>query len=181
MKIRVCFNKDDNILPKYQVISKYDILCDFIIFFFAYPIIPLYNKKWYICRYEVGGILHMELFIITIVAIAIYFIGTKLYQKRYLKTLTEEEFKAGYRKAQLIDVREPNEFEAGHILGARNIPLSQIHARKAEIRKDMPIYLYCQSGMRSARAAGIVKKLGCTDINHLKGGFKNWTGKVKKK
>lgn len=39
-----------------------------------------------------------------------------------MKTLTEEEFIKGYRKAQLIDVREPNEFEGGHILGARNIP-----------------------------------------------------------
>lgn len=119
--------------------------------------------------------------IITIIALAAYFFGTSLYQKRYLKTLTEEEFKAGYRKAQIIDVREPAEFEAGHILGARNIPLSQIYARKAEIRKDSPVYLYCQSGMRSARAAAVVKKIGCKDINHLKGGFKEWTGKVKKK
>ncbi|NSL50365.1 rhodanese-like domain-containing protein [Calidifontibacillus erzurumensis] len=123
----------------------------------------------------------MELFIITIVAIAVYFIGTRLYQKRYLKTLTQEEFIAGYRKAQLIDVREPNEYEAGHILGARNIPLTQLHARKAEIRKDMPVYLYCQSGYRSARAAAILKRMGCKDISHLKGGFKQWTGKIKKK
>lgn len=123
----------------------------------------------------------MEVFIITLIAVAVYFFGTRLYQKRYLKTLTEEEFKAGYRKAQLIDVREPNEFEAGHILGARNIPLSQIHTRKAEIRKDMPVYFYCQNGMRSARAAGIAKRLGCKDISQLKGGFKTWTGKVKKK
>lgn len=50
------------------------------------------------------------------------FLATFLYQKKIMKGLTEEEFKAGYRKAQLIDVREPNEFEGGHILGARNIP-----------------------------------------------------------
>lgn len=47
-----------------------------------------------------------------------------------MKTLTEAEFIKGYRKAQLIDVREPNEFEGGHILGARNIPLSQLKRRK---------------------------------------------------
>lgn len=119
--------------------------------------------------------------VIILIALAVYLLGTTLYQKRYLKTLTEEEFKAGYRKAQIIDVREPSEFDAGHILGARNIPLSQIYARKAEIRKDVPVYLYCQSGMRSARAAAVVKKIGCKDINHLKGGFKQWTGKVKMK
>lgn len=119
--------------------------------------------------------------IITIIVMAAYFFGTKLYQKRYLKTLNQDEFIAGYRKAQLIDVREPNEYEAGHILGARNIPLSQLRMRKAEIRIDRPVYLYCQQGMRSAQAAGILKRLGCTDISHLKGGFKTWTGKIKKK
>ncbi|WP_102345620.1 rhodanese-like domain-containing protein [Bacillus sp. Marseille-P3661] len=119
--------------------------------------------------------------LITLVVIIAYIVGTRLYQKRYLKELTEEEFRAGYRKAQLIDVREPNEFQAGHILGARNIPLSQINARKAEIRTDKPVYLYCQSGMRSARAAGIIKKLGGEDISHLKGGFKKWSGKIKTK
>lgn len=40
-------------------------------------------------------------------------------QGMYLKTLTEDQFREGYRKAQLIDVREPQEFEKGHILGAR--------------------------------------------------------------
>lgn len=52
----------------------------------------------------------------------LYSIGSYIYQQRIMKTLTEEEFIKGYRKAQLIDVREPNEFEGGHILGARNIP-----------------------------------------------------------
>ncbi len=45
-------------------------------------------------------------------------------RRKAVKVLTEEEFKKGYRKAQLIDVREPNEFDAGHILGARNIPVT---------------------------------------------------------
>ncbi|BBP90670.1 hypothetical protein BsIDN1_42880 [Bacillus safensis] len=60
----------------------------------------------------------------------LYSIGSYIYQQRIMKTLTEEEFIKGYRKAQLIDVREPNEFEGGHILGARNTPLSQLKQRK---------------------------------------------------
>ncbi|MBD0825591.1 rhodanese-like domain-containing protein, partial [Aestuariibaculum marinum] len=52
-----------------------------------------------------------------VVALLAYVIGMGLYQKRFLTTLNEEEFKAGYRKAQLIDVREPEEFKKGHILG----------------------------------------------------------------
>lgn len=117
--------------------------------------------------------------IAVIVAVALYFVFTKLYQKRYLKTLMEDEFKEGYRKAQLIDVREPEEFKNGHILGARNIPMSQLYSRKKEIRPDAPVYLYCQSGSRSSRAANVLKKYGCKDINHLKGGYKKWTGKTK--
>lgn len=102
-------------------------------------------------------------------------------QKRILKTLTQEEFRAGYRKAQLIDVREPHEFESGHILGARNIPISQLKNRLTEIRPDKPVYLYCQSGLRSGRAAQILYKKGDRQLYHLQNGFKKWTGPVKTK
>ncbi|MGM8213484.1 rhodanese-like domain-containing protein [Virgibacillus sp. W0430] len=102
-------------------------------------------------------------------------------QRTYLNVLSEEQFKEGYRKAQLIDVREPQEFENGHILGARNIPLTQLKHRLVEIRPDKPVYLYCQNNGRSARAAHVLYKKDYKDIHQLKGGFKKWTGKVKKK
>ncbi|MBM7713788.1 rhodanese-related sulfurtransferase [Bacillus thermophilus] len=102
-------------------------------------------------------------------------------QKKILKTLTEDEFRAGYRKAQLIDVREQKEYDGGHILGARSIPMSQLKMRMKEIRPDKPVYLYCQSGMRSGRAAQILYKKGYRQLYHLQGGYKNWTGKIKKK
>lgn len=110
-----------------------------------------------------------------------YSLITWLYQKRIVKTLTEEQFREGYRKAQLIDVREPNEFENGHILGARNIPLSQMKMRMKELRPDKPVYLYCQSGMRSGRAAQFLHRKGYKDLSHLQGGFKKWSGKIKTK
>ncbi|MGG3889222.1 rhodanese-like domain-containing protein [Metabacillus fastidiosus] len=102
-------------------------------------------------------------------------------QRRLMKVLTEEEFRAGYRKAQLIDVREQDEYEGGHILGSRNIPLSQLRQRYKEIRNDQPVYLYCQNTVRSGRAAQLLKKKGYTNLNTLKGGFKQWTGKIKTK
>lgn len=114
-------------------------------------------------------------------AIITYSVITWFYQRRIVKTLTEDQFREGYRKAQLIDVREPNEFENGHILGARNIPLSQMKMRMKELRPDKPVYLYCQSGMRSARAAQFLNRKGYKDLSHLQGGFKKWTGKVKAK
>ncbi len=123
----------------------------------------------------------MQFIWIMIGAIIAYSVTTYFMQRRMVKALTEEEFRAGYRKAQLIDVREPDEFAAGHILGARNIPLTQLRMRMKELRKDQPIYLYCQSGLRSGRAAQMLYRKGYRDLYHLKGGFKQWTGKVKKK
>ncbi|UTR14466.1 rhodanese-like domain-containing protein [Salipaludibacillus sp. LMS25] len=105
----------------------------------------------------------------------------RLKKPKYLKTLSQEEFKENYRKAQLIDVREEREFKTGHILGARNIPLSQMKQRMTEIRPDKPVYLYCQNGSRTVQAAKILrKKRDAQDLNHLKGGFRKWTGKIKK-
>ena len=116
-----------------------------------------------------------------IVAFIGYTVWMYFYQKKLIKTLTEEEFRAGYRKAQLIDIREADEYNAGHILGARNIPLSQIRLRHKELRQDQPVYLYCQSGFRTGRAAQYLKKQGYKDFYQLQGGFKSWTGKIKKK
>ncbi|MCM3586361.1 rhodanese-like domain-containing protein [Mesobacillus maritimus] len=121
-------------------------------------------------------------FILALIGVIIaYSAFNYFYQRRFLKTLTEEEFKAGYRKAQLIDVREPNEYSAGHILGARNIPVSQLKMRMKEIRPDKPVYLYCQSGARSARAAQMLHRKGYKELSHLQGGFKKWSGKIKAK
>ncbi|MDQ0218344.1 rhodanese-like domain-containing protein [Peribacillus cavernae] len=125
----------------------------------------------------------MTLYILLVILAAIiaYSIFNWVSQRRIAKTLSQEEFVAGYRKAQLIDVREPNEFDAGHILGARNIPLSQLKTRLKELRQDKPVYLYCQSGLRSGRAAQMLHRKGYKELYHLKGGFKQWSGKIKTK
>jgi rhodanese-related sulfurtransferase len=125
--------------------------------------------------------LETAIILILLGVVVIYILFNMLHQRKILKTLTEEQFREGYRKAQLIDVREPNEFENGHILGARNIPISQMKMRLQEIRPDKPVYLYCQSGQRSARAAQLLYKKGYKDLSHLQGGFKKWTGKIKTK
>lgn len=114
-------------------------------------------------------------------AVILYAIFMYFSQKRAVKPLSQEEFIKGYRKAQLIDVREPNEYNGGHILGARNIPVTQMKQRMKEIRADKPVYLYCQSGLRSGRAAQMLYRKGYREIYHLQGGFKKWTGKIKTK
>ncbi|WP_163102618.1 rhodanese-like domain-containing protein [Peribacillus alkalitolerans] len=124
---------------------------------------------------------NLYFFLVVIFAIIAYVAFTWWNQKRVVKTLTQDEFIEGYRKSQLIDVREPNEFEAGHILGARNIPLSQLKTRLKEIRSDKPVFFYCQSGIRSGRAAQMLHRKGYRQLFHLKGGFKQWSGKIKAK
>ncbi len=118
--------------------------------------------------------------IIIVIAIVIYFIVMLILQKRAVTILTQDEFIEGYRKAQLIDLREREVYQTGHILGARNLPMSQLNMRIKELRKDKPIYLYCANGIRSGRAALTLKKKGYKDIYMLSGGFKNWSGKIKK-
>lgn len=120
--------------------------------------------------------------ILIILALLIgYYLFVYFRQRKYLTFLNQDDFIEGYRKAQLIDVREPNEYERGHIRGARNIPLTQLKQSLAAIRPDKPVYLYCQTHNRSTRAAHILYKNNYDNINVLHGGFKKWTGKINNK
>ncbi len=118
--------------------------------------------------------------IFVVLGIIVYSTVMYFYQKRLIKTLSEEEFRAGYRKAQLIDLRDQEDFKNGHILGARNIPFAQLKTRSKEIRKDQAVYLYDQMGVRPGQAARILRKQGVTELYQLKGGYKLWSGKIKK-
>ena len=94
---------------------------------------------------------------------------------------TREEFEELIRQGQLIDLREPAEFHAKHILGARNIPSTQLKLSLAALRKDKPILLYENSrSSRVTNAALFLKKKGYTDIYVLSYGLDSWNGKVKK-
>ncbi|MBT8186990.1 MAG: rhodanese-like domain-containing protein [Croceitalea sp.] len=81
------------------------------------------------------------------------------------------------RKIQLVDVRTAREFQAGHIKGAKNIDLFQFGSFNAAFEifdKSKPLYLYCQSGNRSQKAAKKLKAAGFDEIYDLKGGYSNW-------
>lgn len=118
---------------------------------------------------------------IMLVVVIAYIAINSMRLKKAVTNLTQEQFIEGYRKAQLIDVREQKEFEAGHILGARNVPSTTLRQRYKEIRPDLPVYLYCQNTGRSSRAALFLKKRGYNQIYQLQGGFRTWTGKIKSK
>jgi rhodanese-related sulfurtransferase len=78
--------------------------------------------------------------------------------------------------ALVVDVREPGEFGAGHVLGAKNVPLARLDAPGADLakRKDKPVIVYCDGGERSGKAMSALKRQGFTRVANLSGGLKAW-------
>lgn len=82
--------------------------------------------------------------------------------------------------AVLIDVRTPEEFASGHIEDAYNIPLDRIDITSQVVKdKSTPLYLYCRSGARSARACHYLQSEGYTNAVNI-GGIMSWQGPVTK-
>ena len=82
--------------------------------------------------------------------------------------------------AVLLDVRDPDEYAAGHIPGSVNLPLSQI--RLAEDRfpdVDTPLFVYCLSGARSSKVIAALGENGYTKLANL-GGIRAWHGEIEK-
>ncbi|PZA06715.1 MULTISPECIES: rhodanese-like domain-containing protein [unclassified Meiothermus] len=74
----------------------------------------------------------------------------------------------------ILDVREPYEFAAGHVAGAKLIPLGQLAQRAAEIPRNLPVYVICRSGNRSAQASQILVSKGFSNIHNVQGGLLAW-------
>jgi len=78
-------------------------------------------------------------------------------------------------KAHVIDVCEPAEFAAGHIVGAKNIPLGELaNAKGLPGNKTLPVVVVCASGIRSAKACTQLKALGYERAVSLMGGLSAW-------
>ena len=75
----------------------------------------------------------------------------------------------------VLDVRTPEEYAAGHVPGAVNIPYDQVGTRLSEIPKTDDVVLYCRSGRRAALAAETLSAAGYTKLSHLTGDMQGWT------
>lgn len=79
-------------------------------------------------------------------------------------------------RAVVVDVSDTAEFAAGHVGGAKNIPLNQLEEKLATTvkNKTLPLILTCQTGVRSGRALAIAQKLGYQQAQALGGGLAAW-------
>jgi len=96
-----------------------------------------------------------------------------------VKRLSPEELKEILERDEmgqfvLVDVRQPEEYRAGHIPGARLVPLGELEARHSELEKDKKIVTYCRSGHRSMGAAILLCGMGFKDVYTMDGGMLNW-------
>ncbi|MFD2551068.1 rhodanese-like domain-containing protein [Bizionia sediminis] len=114
--------------------------------------------------------------IIVIISFMSMLFGTA--QNSALKVLPVETYKEQINAGavQLVDVRTPKEFQAGHIKNAKNIDFfdASFETQFEKFDKQKPLYIYCRSGNRSGKAAKKLSALGFTEIYDLKGGYLNW-------
>lgn len=78
-------------------------------------------------------------------------------------------------RALLVDVRDPDEFAAGHIEGAINLPVNELRTRLSELPRDREIWVYCRVGQRSYYAARILTQSGFR-ARTLSGGYQTYWG-----
>ena len=78
----------------------------------------------------------------------------------------------------VIDVREPDEYEDGHLNVSELIPLGDLEDRLSELDVNKDYVIHCRSGGRSARAVALLKDKGFKQVHNLSGGILAWTDDV---
>jgi molybdopterin/thiamine biosynthesis adenylyltransferase/rhodanese-related sulfurtransferase len=79
---------------------------------------------------------------------------------------------------ELLDVREPFEYEIARIDGAKLVPLSEIADRLDELQREKPVVVHCHSGKRSAQAAQLLQQRGFVNVYNLEGGIDAWSDQI---
>lgn len=87
----------------------------------------------------------------------------------------EAQEKLSQKGVLMIDVREPDEFRAGHVKGAKLMPLSTVSKRWQELSSAEQVIVMCRSGSRSAIACRQLTSLGLTNVSNLSGGLMAWS------
>lgn len=128
-----------------------------------------------------SGLMIVNTVILVILLVWIFSWGFQYYRRKHYATVIDQEtFQKGMRKAQVIDLRQENDFKNGHILGARNLPYPYLRQQYSELRPDLPVYLYDEGMTLSTQAVAFLGKHGYKNLYILKDGYRAWDGKTKK-
>ena len=91
-----------------------------------------------------------------------------------VREVNPEELRGRSSDAAVVDVREPEEFINGHVPGAVNLPQADLATKLNEVPRDRPIFVICQGGFRSLRAAQFLTQCGISNVASVKGGTEAW-------
>lgn len=83
------------------------------------------------------------------------------------------ELLAEIDRLQVIDVREQDEWETGHMRGALHLPLDEVASERHSVDRDKPVVTVCRTGARSSAAADLLRAVG-VDAHSLEGGLRAW-------
>ncbi|WP_430784887.1 rhodanese-like domain-containing protein [Actinoplanes sp. G11-F43] len=86
-------------------------------------------------------------------------------------SVTADQVEAG---VYLLDVREDNEWEAGHAPGAHHLPMMEVPARMAEVPTDGEVVVVCRAGGRSGQVVAYLMNNGWDNVRNLDGGMQSW-------
>ncbi|SET48451.1 Rhodanese-related sulfurtransferase [Oceanobacillus limi] len=112
--------------------------------------------------------------VLLIIIIAFFF--NRFMPVKGITNISVQEAKDKFKdnNVQFIDVRTPGEYKANHRKPFKNIPLSNLTSKTSSLDKEKEVVVICQSGMRSTKAAKVLKKQGFKNISNVKGGMGAW-------
>ncbi len=118
---------------------------------------------------------------LSVLFVLVFFTACQNKQEPQIQNITADQMLEAieFESIQLIDVRTPSEFEEGHLKNAQNICLinDDFKSKAQLLDKEKPVYLYCKSGKRSAKAVEALKEMGFKIIYEMSGGIDEWNEK----
>lgn len=111
-----------------------------------------------------------------ILLLLIVFVVKRFLPVKGITNITVQEAKDKFKDktVQFIDVRTPGEYQSNHQRMFKNIPLFELSKKASSLDREKETVIICQSGMRSAKAARVLKKQGFEKIYNVKGGMSAW-------